>query len=264
MSRLHNIFLTITIDFLICTCYNDYDAIGILESCLTNTTKISNFLTERYDKMKKVIAKTVALVALLGMISGSAMAAGPIEATKTDGVVTVKVSTLEAGEETSLLVTKDSAGIADAFADTTKVYHIDQVAANDEGVSTFTFSYTGTDPLTLYSGYATMSATDVPYDTVLDESVTPDPGPDDPVVPDPEFTYGDVNADADINVSDVTSVVDYVLNRTAFTKADGTAYEYGFSAADVTKNNVVDVSDVTSIVDYVLNRTPFPDAPAAE
>ena len=201
--------------------------------------------------MKKVFKKTVAVLALLGMVSCSAMAAGPIEVYKdNDTKVTVKVSTLDSGEETSLLVTKGTASIADAFADTTKVYHIDQVAADEDGVSTFTFSYSGSDKLTVYSGYATMAATDKPYETVVDESTPPTPGA--------SYTLGDVNGDEAVNASDVTSIVQYILNGTDFTKTDGTtAYEYGRDAADVNFDSAVNASDVTKIVDYILNGTPF-------
>lgn len=210
----------------------------------------TSYLKERYDKMKKVFAKTLAFLALFGMISGSTMAADPIDVYKDDDTITVKVSTLEESEETSLLVTKGTATIAEAFADTTKVYHIDQVAADKDGVSTFSFTYSGTDTLTVYSGYATMAATDIPYETVIDESTPPTPGA--------SYTLGDVNGDEAVNASDITSVVQFILNGSEFTKSDGvTPYEYGKTAADVNVDNAVNASDVTKIVDYILNGTPF-------
>lgn len=200
--------------------------------------------------MKKVFAKTLAFIALFGMISGSAMAADPIAVYKDDSTITVKVSTLEEGEETSLLVTKGTATISEAFADTTKVYHIDQVAADDEGVSTFSFTYSGTDSLTVYSGYATMAATDDPYTTVVDESTQPTPGAG--------YTLGDVNGDTAVNASDVTSIVQYILNGTDFTETDGTTlYKNGRVAADVNFDEAVNASDITKIVDYILNGTSF-------
>ncbi len=210
---------------------------------------ITSYLQERYDIMKKVFAKTLAFVALFGMISGSALAADPIDVYNDDSIITVKVSTLESGEETSLLVTKGTATISEAFADTTKVYHIDQVAADADGVSTFKFTYTGTDTLTVYSGYATMATTANPYTTVIDESVGPTPGA--------SYTLGDVNDDKAVSVSDVTAVVQYILNGTEFTKVDGTVYTQGNAAADVNADTAVSVSDVTKIVDYILNGTPF-------
>ena len=204
--------------------------------------------------MKKVFAKTLAFLALFGMISGSAMAADPIDVNNDDGRITVKVSTLESGEETSLLVTKGTATIAEAFADTTKVYHIDQVAANGDGVSTFYFAYpdasSGITQLTVYSGYATMAATDDPYTTVVDESTPPTPGA--------SYTLGDVNGDEAVNVADINAVVQYILNGSAFIKTDGvTVYEHGRAAADVNIDTAVNVDDIIKIVDFILNGTAF-------
>lgn len=202
--------------------------------------------------MKKVFKKTVAILALLGMVSCSAMAADPIEVYKDDSTVTVKVTSLESGEETSLLVTKGNATISEAFSDTTKVQHIDQVAADADGVSTFTFTYSGDGSLTVYSGYATMASTADPYKIVVDESTPPLTGND--------YTLGDVNGDEKINVSDATAIVQYILNRTPFYNADGSeVYEKGLEAANVNKDTAVNVSDATSIVQYILNRTPFPE-----
>ena len=202
--------------------------------------------------MKKVIAKTIALLAVFGMISGSAMAAGPIEVYKDDDVVTIKVSSLENGEETSLLVTKADATISQAFADTTKVQHIDQVAADENGVSTFTFTYAGSEKLTVYSGYATMSATDTPYDTVIDESTPPTPGSG--------FTLGDVNGDATINVTDVAAIIQHVVNDAPFQKNEnGVMVDYaeGAQAADVNKSGDINVTDVSKIISYIVNDEPF-------
>ena len=191
--------------------------------------------------MKKVFAKTLAFLALFGMISGSAMAADPIEVYKDDSTITVKVSSLEKGEETSLLVTKGTATISEAFADTTKVYHIDQVAADKDGVSTFSFTYSGTDSLTVYSGYATMSATDVPYEGVVDESTPPTPGA--------SYTLGDINGDANITVTDLTAVVAHASKGTPFDE------EYGEAAADVNQDGSVTVTDITMLVHYITKGT---------
>ena len=197
--------------------------------------------------MKKVFAKTLAFIALFGMISGSAMAADPIDVYKDDSTITVKVSTLEEGEETSLLVTKGTATISEAFADTTKVYHIDQVAADKDGVSTFSFTYSGADTLTVYSGYATMAATDDPYTTVVDESTQPTPGAG--------YTLGDVNGDNTINVTDVAAVIQRVVNDTPFKKTvDNVQVDYpeGEQAADVNKSGDINVTDVSKIIDYIV------------
>ena len=199
--------------------------------------------------MKKVFKKTVAILALLGMVSCSAMAADPIEVYKDDSTVTVKVTSLESGEETSLLVTKGNATISEAFSDTTKVQHIDQVAADTEGVSTFSFTYSGEASLTVYSGYATMASTAKPYETVVDESTPPTPGAG--------YMLGDVNDDKAVNVTDITEIVQFILNGTEFTRPDESVYPQGEVAADVNADKAVNVTDITDIVDYILNGTPF-------
>lgn len=201
--------------------------------------------------MKKVFAKTLAFLALFGMISGSAMAADPIDVYKDDDTITVKVSTLEESEETSLLVTKGTATIAEAFADTTKVYHIDQVAADKDGVSTFSFTYSGTDPLTVYSGYATMAATDDPYWTVVDESTPPTPGA--------SYTLGDVNNDGNIDTSDAGAIVQHFINDAQFLVFGSATevYEYGLQAADITGDGIADTSDAGKVVAFFINGSPL-------
>ena len=201
--------------------------------------------------MKKVIAKTIAFLAVFGMISGSAMAADPIEVYKDDDVVTIKVSSLENGEETSLLVTKAGATISQAFADTTKVQHIDQVAADENGVSTFTFTYAGSEELKVYSGYATMSATDTPYETVIDESTKPTPGSG--------YTLGDVNNDGNIDTSDAGSIVQHFISGSPFLLFGSSTevYEQGEKAADVTGDGVADTSDAGKVVAFFINGTPL-------
>ncbi len=201
--------------------------------------------------MKKVFAKTLAFLALFGMISGSAMAADPIDVYKDDSTITVKVSSLEKGEETSLLVTKGTATISEAFADTTKVYHIDQVAADEDGVSTFSFTYSGSDNLTVYSGYATMAATDNPYKTVVDESTPPTPGA--------SYILGDVNNDGNIDTSDAGSIVQHFINGSSFLVfgSDTEVYEYGLQAADVTGDGIADTSDAGKVVAFFINGTPL-------
>lgn len=216
--------------------------------------------------MKKLISIIITTMLVLGVLcTCTAFAAGPVEVTRGDNdtTVTVVASTLEAEEETTILVVDKGTSIADAFATTTKIKHIDQTTATSEGVATFKFMYAEKPALDVYVGYATMAADAQPFDAVVDEVKDEDPvdppvNPDDPE--EPKFTYGDVNDDTSINVSDATAVVQYVLKRTPFTKNDGSAYENGILAADVTKDSTVNVSDATAIVQYVLKRTPFPEA----
>ncbi len=202
--------------------------------------------------MKRFFSKILISVALLGLISSSVMAAEPIEVYNDNSIITVKVSGLNSKEETSLLVTKDNASISQAFADTTKIYHIDQVAADEQGVSTFNFTYSGEESLTIYSGYATMPGTKEPYRAVLDESTPPVSGE--------EYMLGDVNGDGVINVTDVASTIQHVVSDTPFKKdVNGVMVDYqqGAQAADVNKSGDINVTDVTKIINYIVNDTPF-------
>lgn len=212
--------------------------------------------------MKKFVSKLIACSMIAGMLcSTAAFAADPITASKEDSVVTVTVSELGAKEETTLLVVAKDVTIEDAFNDTTKVYHIDQTAANDSGVATFTFTYTGSESLDVYSGYSSMSATDVPYETVLDLSGSAGgeggDDDDDPVTP-VTYTVGDVNNDGDIDGVDSGLIVQYFLNGAEF------AFEYGSQAADVNYDTDIDGVDSGFIVQFFLNGAALPEAPAAE
>lgn len=217
--------------------------------------------------MKKVISIIITTMLVIGVLCVcTALAAEPaVDVARGDNntTVTVTASTLQPEEETTILVVDKGATISDAFANTLKIKHIDQVTASDKGVATFKFMYADNAGLDVYVGYATMAADADPVEDVVDEVTTGgdpvDPGPVDPEVP--AFTYGDVNDDSNINVSDATAVVQYILKRTPFARNDGTAYENGLLAANVTKDadGTVNISDATAIVQYVLKRTPFPE-----
>ena len=56
---------------------------------------------------------------------------------------------------------------------------------------------------------------------------------------------GDVNMDGQVNVADVTTLVDYILGKNP-SPCDG-------NACDVNEDGNVNVSDVTSLVDIILN-----------
>ena len=60
-----------------------------------------------------------------------------------------------------------------------------------------------------------------------------------------DFIRGDVNGDSEVNISDVTALVDYIL---------GKATSYDASVCDVNADNEVNISDVTSLVDIILGK----------
>ena len=64
------------------------------------------------------------------------------------------------------------------------------------------------------------------------------------VFPDePEYVLGDVNDDGSVNISDVTSLIDYLLNS---------ATSINTLAADLNGDGAVNISDVTALIDMLL------------
>ena len=59
------------------------------------------------------------------------------------------------------------------------------------------------------------------------------------------FTRGDVNGDGSVNISDVTTLIDYLLS--------GNASGVNLSAADCNQDSSVNISDVTTLIDYLLS-----------
>lgn len=58
------------------------------------------------------------------------------------------------------------------------------------------------------------------------------------------FTLGDVNEDGYVNISDVTTLIDYLLGATVS--------PFNSAAADVDGNGNINVSDVTALIDLIL------------
>lgn len=59
--------------------------------------------------------------------------------------------------------------------------------------------------------------------------------------------YGDVNMDGTISISDVTTLIDYLLG----TQVE----EFDILAADVNQDNAISIGDVTALIDKLLNPT---------
>ena len=60
------------------------------------------------------------------------------------------------------------------------------------------------------------------------------------------FTLGDVNEDGDVNIADVTALIDYLLGNNAST--------FSTEAADVHSDGDINISDVTSLIDLLLGK----------
>ena len=56
---------------------------------------------------------------------------------------------------------------------------------------------------------------------------------------------GDVNGDGSVNISDVTTLIDYLLS--------GNASGVNLTAADCNQDSLVNISDVTALIDYLLS-----------
>ena len=64
------------------------------------------------------------------------------------------------------------------------------------------------------------------------------------VFPNPNVKIGDVNNDNDVNIADVTSLIDYLL---------GSASNINELAADVNQDHDINIADVTVLIDMLLN-----------
>lgn len=60
----------------------------------------------------------------------------------------------------------------------------------------------------------------------------------------PVYQLGDVNMDGDVNIADVTALIDYLLN--------GDDSVIDLTAANVNEDDSVDISDVTHLIDMLL------------
>ena len=62
----------------------------------------------------------------------------------------------------------------------------------------------------------------------------------------PEYILGDVNNDGEVNIADVTCLIDYLLNPA------GTVINS--AAADLNGDSLVNIADVTALIDVLLSR----------
>lgn len=203
--------------------------------------------------MKKAISVIVLCALLSTVFCTSAFAKSPVAVVRDGEEVSVSASTLDPNEETTILVVKEGTSISGAFANTLAIHHIDQVSASNSGVATFDFKYSGTDALDIYIGYATMSATDAPFEAVVDKSGTGGDEPDEDA-----FVYGDVNNDGSIDLADASDVINYFLHGSAFVDSNTEEeYEYGENAADVNIDESIDLADASDVINYFLHGTEF-------
>ena len=63
----------------------------------------------------------------------------------------------------------------------------------------------------------------------------------------PEVLIGDVNGDSDVNIADVTALVNIILGKYSA--------DYNLKAADVNQDGLTTVADVTTLVNIILGKT---------
>lgn len=66
----------------------------------------------------------------------------------------------------------------------------------------------------------------------------------------PDYIRGDVNKDGQVNISDVTVLIDHLLTNN-FVETD----EFNPLAADCNQDNGINISDVTALIDFLLNNS---------
>jgi len=210
--------------------------------------------------MKNLLFKTLAVTVVMMFVCTSAFAA-VLTTNVADNTLTVTVTGLTAGEESTLLVVDEGTTLDQVASNTDKIFYVDQITAAD-GTATYTIDVTDAGNIDVYSGYTTMAAGDSAlFDAVEEE------GGDDPVDPpvDPDepatFIYGDVNNDSTVSVADAGLIVDNFLKGTDFidsTSTTGEVYANGKKAADVNGDNAISVADAGLVVDKFLKGTAFP------
>lgn len=190
--------------------------------------------------------------ALTGMLTcTTALADNEIKySTDDEGNINVTVSVTAAAEETTLLVIPTNTTIEQAFADTTKVYYINQAAADAEKTAHFKFTAPTTGDYTIYSGYATMSPTAEPFEQVLDLSAQDST--------EGEYLLGDTNNDGKVDLMDANAIIDNYLFGSEFldSKTDE-IYKNGELAANVNGDKTVNLMDANAVIDKYLYGIEF-------
>ena len=154
--------------------------------------------------MKNLLFKTLAVTAVIMMFICVSALAAELDASVTDNTLTVTVTGLTAGEESTLLVVDEGTKLADVANDTSKIFYVDQITATD-GTATYTIDVTDAGDIDVFSGYTTMAA----GESALFDAVEEEVGPGD------EKVYGDANMDTSVDFFDAILVLDYELGLVA-------------------------------------------------
>lgn len=146
----------------------------------------------------------------------------------------VKAEKLAENQQYLLLVLKGEGDKAPSVPTADNIAYIDQMAAQNGSVSFAAYPKEltkGTYHVYLVGGGTAFNAAE----------------PDATFQYDKKYTLGDVNEDGKINISDVTVVLNHVVENIVLA---GNKY----MAADVTKDGVVNIRDVTRLLNYVVEN----------
>ena len=186
-------------------------------------------------KLKKILLASAIVASLAGIMATGAFAADTFNAVwnpETNSVdITGCKAPAEGGRKTVLVLeTVDGKG---SVLDTVAESNIMQI---DEQGTAYTSVYVGPDKLTAGNYYEIRIGGDGTLQRMVFQVGSQE-----------KRILGDVNNDKDIDVLDVTPVVNHVLGNSVLSGDD-------FKAADTNKDTDVDVLDVTPIVNYILGN----------
>lgn len=194
--------------------------------------------------MNKFLARTLTVTLLLMMVCTTAFAAVNMTASKgADGKITVTVTGLTAGEESTLLAVDKGTALSTVADNTTAIRYIDQLTAAN-GTATYTFDVGTAKNIDIYSGYTSMPAGSDPLKEVIEEKDEGGQTPVDPPVS--GIVYGDVDGNRTVNLIDAGQVIQYHFDPTT---AFGDAVN-GLKAGDVDANGAVNLIDAGLIIQY--------------
>ncbi len=154
---------------------------------------------------------------------------------ETEVTSAVTPTTITEGDMYLLLVLKTSAPETDtAFPDTftaDDILYIDQITATE---SNQTIVFSGFIPMNYAGGKAFVTGGSLESPTYI--GYLPSHG-----------VLGDANGDQSVNVADITTIRDHILERSIL---NGT----NLAMSDVNNDSSVNVADITKIRDYILER----------
>lgn len=196
--------------------------------------------------MNKFLARTLTVTLLLMMVCTTAFAAVDMSAVKgTDGKITVTVTGLTDGEESTLLAVVKDTALSTVADNTDKICYIDQMTVAD-GTATYTFDAGSVKNIDIYSGYTSMPADSAPLKEVVEEEVIQ---PDNP--PAADFIYGDVDGNKTVDLMDASEVISYYFDSSV----EFSDKVNGLKAGDVDGSGSVDLMDASEIISYYFDST---------